>query len=175
MYSYFRHWRNDGTWVKIHDCLRAWVRVDNHRAVSPSEAIVDSQSVKNAAMVSQAVGYDAGKQIRGRKRFLTVDTLGLVLRVFVTAASVGEREGGKQVLAVRQADGKGSVPPAYDLGRWWLRWQSVHADGDGSLPLDCAGRVASPKNEGFSLAPQTLGGRTHFGLAERMSTIEQRL
>ena len=99
VYSYFRHWRNDGTWVKMHDRLRAWVRVDNHRAVSPSEAIVDSQSVKNAAMVSEAVGYDAGKQIRGRKRFLTVDTLGLVLRVLVTAASVGEREGGKQVLA----------------------------------------------------------------------------
>jgi transposase len=44
------------------------------------------------------VGFDAGKKIKGRKRFMTVDTLGLVLRVLVTAASVGEREGGKQVL-----------------------------------------------------------------------------
>jgi len=43
-------------------------------------------------------GYDAAKQVKGRKRFVTVDTLGLVLRVWVTAASVGEREGGKQVL-----------------------------------------------------------------------------
>ena len=60
--------------------------------------IIDSQSVKSAAMVNQAVGYDAGKQIKGRKRFLTVDTLGLVLRIYVMAASVGEREGGKQVL-----------------------------------------------------------------------------
>ena len=49
-------------------------------------------------MVSEQVGFDAGKLIKGRKRFLTVDTLGLVLRVFVTAASVGEREGGKRVL-----------------------------------------------------------------------------
>jgi hypothetical protein len=49
-------------------------------------------------MVSQAVGYNAGKQLKGRKRFLTVDTLGLALRVLITAASVGEREGGKQVL-----------------------------------------------------------------------------
>jgi putative transposase len=49
-------------------------------------------------MVSQAVGYDAAKQVKGRKRHLTVDTLGLVLRVLVTAASVPEREGGKQVL-----------------------------------------------------------------------------
>lgn len=49
--------------------------------------------------MSQSVGYDAGKkQIKGRKRFMTVDTMGLVLRVLVTAASVPEREGGKQVL-----------------------------------------------------------------------------
>jgi transposase len=63
-----------------------------------TEAIIDSQSVKSAAMVSQSVGFDAGKKIKGRKRFMTVDTLGLVLRVLVTAASLGEREGGKQVL-----------------------------------------------------------------------------
>ncbi len=68
------------------------------RYPSPSEAIVDSQSVKSAAMVSEAVGFDAGKLVKGRKRFVTVDTLGLVMRVLVTAANVGEREGGKQVL-----------------------------------------------------------------------------
>ena len=68
------------------------------RYPSPSAAIIDSQSVKTAAMVHKAVGYDAGKKIKGRKRFMTVDTLGLVLRVLVTAASVGEREGGKKVL-----------------------------------------------------------------------------
>ena len=49
-------------------------------------------------MVHEAVGFDAGKKIKGRKRFMTVDTLGLVLRVLVTAGNVGEREGGKQVL-----------------------------------------------------------------------------
>ncbi len=49
-------------------------------------------------MVSKEVGFDGGKLLKGRKRFLTVDTLGLVVRVLVTAASVGEREGGKRVL-----------------------------------------------------------------------------
>jgi len=78
--------------------LREWVRLDHEREASPSEAIIDSQSVKSAAMVSKQVGFDAGKLIKGRKRFLSVDTLGLVLRVFVTAASLGEREGGKRVL-----------------------------------------------------------------------------
>ena len=98
VYTYFRNWRKDGTWVKMHDRLRTWTRVANNREPSPSEAVVDSQSVKSAAMVSQAVGYDAAKQVKGRKRHLTVDTLGLVLRVLVTAASVPEREGGKQLL-----------------------------------------------------------------------------
>lgn len=98
VYTYFRNWRIDGTWVQIHDHLHQWVRVDQSRSASPSEAVIDSQSVKTAAMVSEHVGFDAGKLIKGRKRFLTVDTLGLVLRVLVTAASVGEREGGKRVL-----------------------------------------------------------------------------
>ena len=107
VYSYFRTWRKDGTWVMIHDQLRAWVRVVQGRALSPSFAIIDSQSVKSAAMIHQAVGYDVGKQIKGRKRFMTVDTLGLVLRVLVRAASVGEREGGKQVLKRVKRMGKG--------------------------------------------------------------------
>jgi putative transposase len=98
VYTYFRNWRLDGTWVQIHDHLHQRVRLEYERETSPSEAIVDSQSVKSAAMVSEAVGYDAAKLIKGRKRHLTVDTLGLVLRVFVSAASVGEREGAKRVL-----------------------------------------------------------------------------
>ncbi|MBE9183000.1 IS5 family transposase [Oculatella sp. LEGE 06141] len=98
VYTYFRNWRDDGTWMRIHDQLREWSRIQAERHPSPSEGIIDSQSVKTAAMVQQAVGFDAAKQIKGRKRFISVDTLGLVLRVLVTAANVGEREGGKQVL-----------------------------------------------------------------------------
>lgn len=98
VYTYFRNWRKDGTWVRMHDRLRLWMRVASDRQPSLSEAIVDSQSVKSAALVSLAVGYDAGKKIKRRKRFLTVDTLGLVLRVLVTAASTGERCTRKQVL-----------------------------------------------------------------------------
>lgn len=49
-------------------------------------------------MVNDAVGYDGAKHRKGRKRHTVVDTLGLVLRVVVTTASVPERAGGKQVL-----------------------------------------------------------------------------
>lgn len=69
-------------------------------------------------MVGQAVGYDAGKKIKGRKRFMTVDTLGLVLRVLVTAASVGEREGGKRVRASGQTNGQKGVSYDHDLDGW---------------------------------------------------------
>ena len=106
VYTYFRNWRKDGTWLQIHDRLYGWTRIEAERAPSPSEAIINSQSVKSAAGVSQAVGYDAGKKIKGRKRFMTVDTLGLVLRVLVTAANVPEREGGKQVLQLVKQRGK---------------------------------------------------------------------
>lgn len=106
VYTYLRNWRKDGTWVRIHDSLRQWVRVDLGRQPSPSEAMIDSQSVKSQAMVSQAVGFDRGKFIKGRKRFLTVDTLGLVLRVLVTAANVGEREGGRRLLQKVKQMGK---------------------------------------------------------------------
>jgi putative transposase len=98
VYSYFRTWRKDGTWIRIHDQLRQWYRIEQDRHPSPSEAVIDSQSVKSAAGVDDAVGFDSGKCIKGRKRFICVDTLGLVLRVWVTAANVGERAGGKRVL-----------------------------------------------------------------------------
>jgi len=54
--------------------------------------------VETANMISIDVGYDAGKKIHGRKRHLSVDMLGLVLRVLVTSANVAEREGAKKVL-----------------------------------------------------------------------------
>ena len=134
VYTYFRNWRKDGTWVNVHDPLREWVRIEQDRHAQPSEAVMDSQSVKSAAMIHEAVGYDVGKQIKGRKRFMAVDTQGLVLRVLVTAASVPERKGGKQVLSrVKEmgasvarlnliwADGGFSGPAAFmmwDTYRW---------------------------------------------------------
>lgn len=98
VYDYFRKWKKDGTWVKIHDRLRDWVRTVEGRHPDASAAILDSQSVKTATMINQEVGYDAGKQIKGRKRFTLVDTFGLLIAVKVVAASIQEREGAKQLL-----------------------------------------------------------------------------
>jgi transposase len=98
VYYYFSKWRNDGSWKQIHDHLVKWVRVAQDRDPSPSVASVDSQTVPTAVMVHEAVGYDAGKKLKGRKRFTLVDTLGLLLMVKVVAADVQERDGAKQLL-----------------------------------------------------------------------------
>ena len=78
------------------------------------------------------MGYDAGKKIKGRKRFMTVDTLGLVLRVWVTAASVGEREGGKHVLKRVKHQGKA-------VSRLHTIWADGGFDGDPFMQwvMDC--------------------------------------
>ncbi len=99
VYHYFRQWRKDGTWQEIHERLRLWARISQDRESSPSEAIImDSQTVETATMVSQEVGYDSGKKIKGHKRHILVDTLGLLVVVAITAASTSEQAGAKQVL-----------------------------------------------------------------------------
>ncbi len=65
--------------------LRLWVRVSQNREQSPSEAIMDSQTVETGTMVSKDVGFDAGKKIKGRKRHIIIDTLGLLIVVVITA------------------------------------------------------------------------------------------
>ena len=97
VYHYFRRWRDDGTWQRIHDTLRAAVRRKAGRHKHPTAGCLDSQSVKTTAIAGPR-GYDAGKKVRGRKRHIVVDTMGLLLAVIVTAASVQDRDGAKLLL-----------------------------------------------------------------------------
>lgn len=89
VYHDLRAWRKDGTWQIIHERLRLWVGVSQNREPSPSEAIMDSQTVETATMISKEVGFDSGKKIKGRKRHILVDTLGLLIVVVITHCRFG--------------------------------------------------------------------------------------
>lgn len=99
VYHYFRAWRLDGTWEQIHTKFVAWERVAQGHETVPSAASLDSQSVKTATPCALAVGFDGGKKIKGRKRHLRVDTLGLVMMVVVTAANISDQHGARLIFA----------------------------------------------------------------------------
>jgi transposase len=97
VYHVFRQWTLNHQWAALNDALRTLVRRSQGKRSQPTAAILDSQSVKSAGHGGD-VGYDAAKRIKGRKRHLLVDTLGLVLGVAVTPASTPERDGAEVVL-----------------------------------------------------------------------------
>ncbi|MEU9133554.1 IS5 family transposase [Kitasatospora sp. NPDC048540] len=100
VYAFFRRWRDKGLVAEFHDQLRDRVREEAGRDPEPTAGIVDAQSVKGAASVPAATrGFDGGKKVNGRKRHIVVDTLGLLLAVMVTAASVTDREAGRTLPA----------------------------------------------------------------------------
>ena len=98
VYHVFRQWSVDHTWESINARLRAYVRGAAGKHCRPTAALLDSQSVKSDGH-GGTVGFDAAKLIKGRKRHVLVDTLGLLLGVFVTPASTPERDGAKGLLA----------------------------------------------------------------------------
>jgi transposase len=99
VYWYFARWERAKATEKILPVVREQVRVQEGRSPQPSAGLIDSQSVKGADTVGRASrGYDAGKKVNGRKRFIVTDTLGLLLTVMVCSAGRQDRDGAKTAL-----------------------------------------------------------------------------
>jgi len=126
--DYFRAWRRDGVWQRVNDALRARVRRRAGRRRSPRTARLDSQSVKGGG-AGGASGFDGGKRVTGRKRHIAVDSLGLLLAVAVTAASVRDAVAAEDLVTL-VAGGLGRVrlfiaAAAYRaaaLAEWLASW-----------------------------------------------------
>ena len=98
VYYYFSVWKNNGVFEQIHELLVEKIRKQQGKNEEPGVGIIDAQSVKNTLVSSQSKGFDAGKKIKGVKRHIIVDTLGLILAVVIQSASVQDRDGAIDVI-----------------------------------------------------------------------------
>ena len=99
VYYHFRRFRLSGLWYLILKVLRSAERKRVGKDPQPTAAIMDSQSVKTTEESAHPSGYDAHRNVKGRKRHLLVDTLGLLLSVYVSPADVQDRGGAQGLLA----------------------------------------------------------------------------
>jgi putative transposase len=104
VYSYFRKWSKDDTWEELQRLLREGVRRAAGREATPSMCSIDSQSVKGTEC-GGTHGIDGNKKINGVKRHILVDTMGLLVAVVVTAASITDASAAREVLQRAMAGG----------------------------------------------------------------------
>jgi len=98
VYYYFSTWQKNGIWEQVHESLVEKIRRKHGKNEEPSVGIIDAQSIKSTLVSSEDKGFDAGKKVKGIKRHIIVDTLGLILAVVIQSASVQDRDGAASVV-----------------------------------------------------------------------------
>jgi len=104
IYYYFTKWKNNGTIELIHEILRDKTRKNAGKEISPSVGLIDSQSIKTTRSGGQCRGIDGGKKVKGRKRHIITDTMGLLLAVVVHAAN--EHDSKAAINVINQLKGR---------------------------------------------------------------------
>jgi len=115
VYYYFSTWKKNLVWEEIHEVLVMKIRKRSGKNEEPSVGIIDAQSVKNTLVSAEYKGFDAGKKIKGIKRHLIVDTLGMILAIAIQSASTQDRCGAFSVIEQMRQD--------------WIKIVKIFADG----------------------------------------------
>ena len=135
VWRYFDEWRHNGTLDTIHDLLRRKVRTGEKPYSPRTTASVDSQSVDTTSGGDER-GRDNAKNVDGRKRHIVVDSLGLLLAVLVTAASVDDAAAAQRLFPRLEGQPVGQVTRVFADGKYhnyalyeWVegnaRWELV--------------------------------------------------
>jgi putative transposase len=121
IYGYCKRWRRDGVWARVMETLRQWERRGLGRKPEPSAGSIDSQSIKTATQ-NEDIGFDGHKKIKGRKRHIVVDTLGLIMAVVVTDAGTDDRLGLVELFTQYVADGVKRLRKIWVDGAYPAEW-----------------------------------------------------
>ena len=149
MYGYFAKWEKSRIFEQISGMLRRQVREREGRNAEPSAGVIDSQSVKTSTNVpATSQGIDPGKKIVGRKRSILTDSIGLLLAVIVTAASVQDHP-----LGTRLLDHAATAHPT--ISKVWVdggfRPSTVEHGAELGIDVEIVRR--DPETRGFRVLP----------------------
>jgi transposase len=159
VYDYFAKWDADGTAEEIHELLRVKVRRQAGRADEPTASIIDAQAVKTSVNVPETdQGVDVGKQIKGRKRHIATDTLGLLLAIVVTSAGIQDTNGGKDVIDALAANHPTVTRSWVDSG-----YKVKFAEHAAAAQITVEVVTKHPGQRGFKVLPRRWVAERTFG------------